>query len=124
MKIAVTCVNNEVFGHFGKCPSFMIYETDGKKVLSKELVDASGSGHSALGGFLSGHGVDVVLCGGIGQGARDVLAQAGISLVYGVTGPVDAAVEQYLSGALHSDESFQCNHHHEGEEGHQCHCGH
>jgi len=123
MKIAVTCVDNQVFGHFGKCPSFMFYETEGGKILSQKLVDASGSGHSALAGFLKDHGAELVICGGIGGGAKTALAQAGIGLVCGASGPVDTVVASYLAGTLKNDENFHCDHHdHEGEEGHSCHC--
>ena len=38
------------------------------------------------------HGVDTLICGGIGGGAQAALAEAGIKLYGGVSGDADAAV--------------------------------
>ena len=75
---------------------------------------------TSLTGFLSGLKIDVLLCGGIGAGARDALAQAGIKLCAGVTGAADDAVSAYLSGGLHDNPAAGCGHHHH-EHGHHCH---
>lgn len=55
-------------------------------VTASQVVDTNGSGHGALAGFLQAHGVDALICGGIGGGARTALAQAGITLYPGVSG--------------------------------------
>lgn len=47
MKIAVTYEDGLVFGHFGKTRQFKMYETDGEKVLTSQVVETGGSGHSA-----------------------------------------------------------------------------
>ena len=86
MKIAVTYENQEVFQHFGHCEAFKIYEIADNAVVSSEVVGTGGDGHEALAGFLRRHGVDTLICGGIGGGARMALAQAGIELYPGVTG--------------------------------------
>ncbi len=118
MKIAVTYEDGLVFGHFGKTRQFKMYETDGEKVLTSQVVETGGSGHSALAGFLRQHGVQQLICGGIGAGARTALAEAGIQLFPGVTGLADAAVEALLAGRLDYQPDIQCDHHHEGE--HTC----
>ena len=120
MIIAATTQDNEIFQHFGKCPTFTLFTVEEGRVCGKRVIDAEGSGHSALAGFLKQHDVDVVICGGIGQGARDMLADAGMQLVYGVQGNIDAAVARYIAGDLASDPAAQCDHHH--EEGHSCDC--
>ena len=43
-------------------------------------MDTNGQGHGALAGFLQMEKVDVLICGGIGGGARTALAEAGIEL--------------------------------------------
>lgn len=95
MRVAVTYENGEVYQHFGHTEQFKIYVTEEKEILSSEIVDTNGSGHGALAGMLSGQKVDTLICGGIGQGAKDALAQAGISLYGGVTGGADAAVKAF-----------------------------
>lgn len=119
MKIAVTYENGQVFQHFGHTETFKLYEAEGGRVVSSRVVPTQGAGHGALAGFLRQQGVQVLLCGGIGGGARAALAQAGIQLLPGVQGGADAAVEAYLAGNLAYDPNTQCRHHAHGE-GHQC----
>lgn len=119
MKIAVTYEDNQVFQHFGHSEQFKIYEIQDKAVVSSQVVGTGGSGHEALAGFLKRMGVEALICGGIGGGARVALAQADIQLYPGVTGEADAAVDALLKGSLDFNPDTVCNHHHEG--GHNCH---
>ncbi|MBO5667181.1 MAG: NifB/NifX family molybdenum-iron cluster-binding protein, partial [Firmicutes bacterium] len=80
----------------------------------------NGSGHGALSGFLKAHDVEVLICGGIGGGARMALAEAGIQLYPGVMGPADVRVEELLAGALAYKPDTVCNHHHDHDYGHDC----
>lgn len=122
MKIAVTYENGQVFQHFGHTEKIKIYEINGDKVVSTNILDTNGHGHSALAGFLIENDVDTLICGGIGGGARIALAEAGIRLYGGVQGDTNEAVNALLSGTLVFDPDFQCEHHnHEhGEGGHEC----
>lgn len=119
MKIAVTYENGQVFQHFGHTEQFKVYDVEDGTIISSEIVDTNGQGHGALAGFLFGGGVDVLICGGIGGGARNALAEAGIQLYPGATGDADAQVESFLKGQLVYNPNTMCNHHHEGEE-HNC----
>lgn len=123
MKIAVTYDNGNIFQHFGKTENFKVYEVEDNQVVSSEVIGSNGTGHGALAGLLSGLGVDVLICGGIGGGAQAALAEAGVELCSGAEGDVDAAVEAYLNGTLTS-AGATCDHH-DHEEGHSCgdHCG-
>lgn len=122
MKVAVTYDENEmVFQHFGHTERFKIYTVEDGKVLSGEVVDTAGAGHEALATFLARQGVDTLICGGIGGGAKTALAQAGIQLYGGVTGSADQAVEDLLAGRLVFLPDVLCSHHGEGHgEGHSC----
>ena len=118
MKIAVTYENGQIFQHFGHTEKFKVYETEGNKILSSEVIDTAGSGHGALAGFLLNNDVDVLICGGIGGGAKTALAQAGIRLLGGVSGDADQAVADYLEGRLNYNPDVMCRHHdeHHGSE--------
>ena len=123
MKIAVTYENGQVFQHFGHTEAFKIYDVEGQAVKSSSVIDTAGSGHGALAGFLKDNGVDILICGGIGGGARNALAEAGIKLLGGVSGDADEAVASYLSDSLNYDPNAECDHHgnhHHGDEN----CGH
>lgn len=119
MKIAVTYSEGKVFQHFGHSEQFKLYEVENNKVVSSEVVDTNGSGHGALAGFLKDHDVNVLICGGIGGGAKNALSQAGIDLYPGAVGDADSQVDSFLKGNLSYDPNTQCSHH-SHEEGHTC----
>ena len=90
MKIAVTYENGQVFQHFGHTEQFKVYDVQNGAVVSSQIVDTNGTGHGALAGFLKSLGVEALICGGIGGGARAALDEAGILLYPGVVGQADA----------------------------------
>ena len=118
MKIAVTYENGQVYGHFGHTEQFKIYDIVDGMLADAQVVPTNGSGHGALAGFLAGHGVDCVICGGIGPGAQMALAEAGIRLYAGCTGSADDRVSELLAGSLAHADGATCDHHH--DEGHDC----
>ena len=99
MKIAVTYENGQVFQHFGHTEAFKVYETENNEIKSESIIPTLGNGHGALAGFLKLNNVDTLICGGIGEGAKNALASAGIKLYGGVTGSADEAVKALLCGA-------------------------
>lgn len=121
MKIAVTYENGQIFQHFGHTEQFKVYEINGGKIGQTKIVGTEGSGHGALAGFLKAEGVDTLICGGIGGGAQNALAEAGIKLYGGVSGDADKAVEELLAGTLGYNPDVKCDHHdHQHGEGHSC----
>ncbi len=111
MKTAVTYDNGEVFQHFGHTEYFKIYDIDGGKVSEGKVVPTLGSGHGALAGFLKNLGVEALICGGIGGGAKMALADAGITLYCGVTGNADDAAKALADGTLNDNPDIECTHH-------------
>ena len=134
MKIAVSYEDGQIFQHFGRTEHFKLYEVEDGKVVSSRVVDTNGTGHGALGAFLSGLGADALICGGIGGGAQSAVHNAGVELYGGCSGAADEAVEAFLAGNLDYNPDVACDHHdhehgeggcggHHGEgEGHGC-CG-
>ncbi len=124
MRIAVTYEDGLVFQHFGKTKEFKIYEVDGNEIENCELITTDGEGHEALAPLLSEYDIDVVICGGLGEGAKNALAEEGIHVISGATGDANQAVKDFLSGNLTS-EGVNCDHHKDGgcgsDEG--CSCG-
>lgn len=122
MIIAVTYDNGNVFQHFGHTEQFKIYTVENNTVVSSEVVDTNGSGHGALAGFLKDRGVSTLICGGIGGGAQNALATAGIMLYGGVSGNADKAVNDLLAGKLIFNPAVKCDHHdhNHGHEGGTC----
>lgn len=120
MRIAVPYENGQVFQHFGHTRQMKVYDAENGQIVKEQVADATGSGHGALAGFLSGLKVDVLICGGIGGGAQEALAQAGIRLCGGVTGGADDAVKAFLAGTLAYNPDVRCSHHEHHGQGH---CG-
>ena len=127
MRIAVTYENGEIFQHFGHTEQFKLYDVENGKIVAEQIVDTNGSGHGALAGFLKAAQADALICGGIGMGAQNALAEAGIKLYGGVSGSADAAALALAEGRLEFDPDAKCDHHGEGHacghhhsEGHEC----
>lgn len=120
VKIAVTYENGNVFPHFGHTEQFKVYDIADGKVEAFKIIGTNGSGHGALARLLSELKVDTLICGGIGAGAQNALAEAGIKLFGGVSGSADDAVNALLAGTLAYNPDVRCNHHGHHGEGHSC----
>ena len=117
MKVAISYKDNMIFEHFGKSESFKIYTIENGEILNSEVIDTNGTGHEALALFLKDLGVDVVICGGIGDGAISALNNAGIEIISGISGEADEAARKLALDNLES-QGGHCDHHdHEDEEG-------
>ena len=121
MRIAVTYENGGIFQHFGHTAQFKVYDVVDNRVVATQIVETGASGHGALAGLLRDGDVDVLICGGIGGGAINALAMAGIDLYPGIDGSADMAVMQYLAGVLPKRTDVRCSHHdHHHGQGHTC----
>lgn len=121
MRIAVTYDNGQIFQHFGHTEQFKVYDVEDGKITAEQVVNTMGNGHGALAGFLASNQVDTLICGGIGGGAQNALAEAGIKLYGGVSGSADEAVEALIEGNLGYNPDVHCDHHGHGHgEGHNC----
>jgi len=124
MKIAITFENENVFQHFGHTKQFKLYDIENNSIVKTEVVDTNGQGHGALASFLKNLDVQVLICGGIGEGAQVALGEAGIKIFGGVNGSCDDAAKAFAAGTLEYNPNVKCNHHGEHEhshgEGHNC----
>ena len=128
MRIAVTFENGNIFQHFGHTERFKVYDIEDGKVVISAVVNTNGSGHGALAEILKNGGVDKLICGGTGAGARQALAKAGIELYGGVSGDADKAVNDFLAGSLCYNPEEECDHHGHSHgdncKDHDCTCSH
>ncbi|RPI17589.1 MAG: dinitrogenase iron-molybdenum cofactor biosynthesis protein [Acidobacteria bacterium] len=106
MKIAVTTtapdLQAQIDPRFGRCPYFLIVETDD---LSFQAVENPNLGLSSGAGIqsaqlLTEHGVKHVLTGNCGPNAHKTLLAAGIDVIVGCLGIVKDLIEQYKAGKL------------------------
>lgn len=116
MKIAVASKGNTIWGHFGHCENFNIFDTKDGEIQSVENVPNPGHRPGFLPNFLADRGVNVIIAGGMGGGAVDIFNERNVEVIVGAEGDARAAVEAYLRGELKSTGSV-C-HHHDGTGGH------
>lgn len=120
MKIAVTYDDGNIFQHFGHTEQFKVYEVENGQIISAQVISTNGSGHGALATLLADLQVDTLICGGIGAGAQNALAQAGIKLYGGAAGSADEAVAALLAGKLAFNPDVHCSHHDHEHGEHHC----
>jgi predicted Fe-Mo cluster-binding NifX family protein len=124
MKIAIPVTdNNFIDSHFGHCEFYNVYTISEKEEISEiNRVDSpQGCGcKSDIAAVLASDGVTVMLAGGIGAGAINVLNNSGIEVVRGCSGNAAEVVKLYLKGLV-EDSGSNC-HQHEAhhQDGHQC----
>lgn len=102
MKIAVAYQDGEIFGHFGHCETFAVYEY-GEYVsdCTKKLVETAGrSGHQQMAELMQELGVDAVIVGNMGGEAKAALLSMGIVPIVGYSGDADTASDLLVTGQL------------------------
>lgn len=116
-KVAIASQGENVSPHFGSCPNFNIFDIEDGAVTGSVNVESPGHDCGGLPGFLKSQGADVVVSGGMGQGALNNLQRAGMDVILGASGTAAEAAEKFARGELVSTGSL-CNHNHEHGHGH------
>ncbi len=130
MKIAVPVTSdNHIDGHFGHCESYSVFTITEKNEIAemKKVSSPQGCGcKSDIASVLAADGVAVMLAGGIGGGAINVLNNSGIEVIRGCAGDATEVVKLYLKGLV-QDSGSSCKQHeahhghgHDHEHGHTC----
>lgn len=107
-------------GHFGHCEKFVIYTIENGKAINKEIVTAPEHTHGAFPKFMAEQKVNIVITGGMGQKAMDILKANKIEVILGASGKIEDILKVYLEGNLVSDGAACAHHHHEHHEEHNC----
>ena len=106
MKICITADGNSMEANvdprFGRCAYFIFYDMETDKFETLQNTNASGMGGVGVqnGQLMAEKGVEVLLTGNLGPNAANVLQQAGIKAVTGVSGRIKDAVEDFRKGVL------------------------
>jgi predicted Fe-Mo cluster-binding NifX family protein len=109
MKIAVSTDQGSVSAHFGRCPSYAIFEINNGIIQSKEEVPNPGHQPGFLPQFLAEKGVQCIIAGGMGPRAQALFAQKNIETIIGVQGSIEDVIHKYMNQQLESGEDL-CNH--------------
>lgn len=115
MKIAVASTGAMTTEHFGHCENFNIFDAENGVITKQESIPNPGHKPGFLPNYLGDLGVNVVISGGMGQGAIDIFNQRNIEVITGASGSAEECVKRYLSGELMSTGSICHKHEHAGE---------
>ncbi len=107
MRIGITLndergLDGDVSQHFGQCQYFCIVDMDGKNIKQTKVVPNTaqhgGGGCRAVDELLQ-HNITHVISGGMGMGAQEKFASAGVK-IFGFTGKVKDAVAAFTKNTL------------------------
>lgn len=113
MKFAITYMDGNVFQHFGQTKQFKVFDSE----TGESFILGSGEySHGSLATLLQENGIGALLCGGIGDGARNMLKSRGIAVYPGQLGDVDALAKAFIDGKVVQLDRSSCDHDHD------CHC--
>ena len=105
MRIAVSAkessLDTTVDPRFGRCPYFLIVETDDSSFEAIENQNAALGGGAGIQSaqLMAEKGVKVVLTGNCGPNAYQTLSAAGIQVVVGCSGSIKEVIESFNAGA-------------------------
>ncbi len=108
MRIAISTDKDTVSMHFGRCPSFTIIDIKDGKIVNKKLIDNPGHQPGIIPQFLHQHGVQCIICGGMGNRAKTFFDEFGIQVLVGVSGNIEDVIKNIQKGTLKGGESL-CN---------------
>ncbi len=123
MKIGITLndskgLDGNVCDHFGQCSHFLIAEINNGKLVESKVVENKaqhgGGGCQGVNEILK-YDIEHVISGGMGMGAQQKFAAAGVS-IFGFSGKVKDAIDNFINKSLGG--LAECDHH-----GHQGNCG-
>ncbi len=104
MKIAVSSTGSsldaEVEPRFGRCPYFIIADTETEEfeVMDNASAMAAGGAGIAAAQAIASKGAQAVLTGHCGPNAHQALSAAGIAIITDVSGKVKDAIDAFRSG--------------------------
>jgi predicted Fe-Mo cluster-binding NifX family protein len=115
VKIAIPVEGERLCGHFGQCTRFAFFDVDPSsgQIVARNDLPAPEHQPGVLPQWLSEQGTSVVIAGGIGARACDLLEANQVIVISGA--PEDdprALVTSYLGGGLSPDANSCTNHDH------------
>lgn len=103
MRFAIPLADGRLCPHFGHCQSFALIDadTEAREITGRGEVDAPPHQPGLLPRWLTEHGANVIIAGGMGGRAKDLFAGHGIEVIVGA--PVetpDELVLAHINGTL------------------------
>jgi len=110
LRIALPVDGNNLSSHFGHSPEFALFDVKDNAITANGLAEPPPHSPGAIPSWLREKGVNVVIAGGIGRRAVDMLKSSGIEVVVGApAGTPEDVVKAYLAGTLATGDNI-CDH--------------
>ena len=100
MKLAISVFHSKISPRFDQTQEFVLIETEGSSVVSKEQMATAGWAVTAKMKQLVNMGIDTLICGGIDRASMQYLSFNSIKIYSWVTGEVDDAVACFLNNRM------------------------
>ncbi len=116
MKICITSqgdnLDSEIDPRFGRAAYFLIVDTDNmeEEAIKNPYVQAGGGAGIQSAQIVANREIQAVITGNIGPNAFQVLKEAGVNVITGVSGIVKSSVLSYNKGEFKESEEPTVNH--------------
>lgn len=123
MKIAIPLANDQLCMHFGHCEKFAVIEVNeaAKKIVKCEKMVPPPHEPGVIPRWIASLDVDMVIAGGMGPMAQQLLAAQGIKVLAGASPAApEELVGSWFNGTLECGVNV-CDHGHGHDHGHSCH---
>jgi ATP-binding protein involved in chromosome partitioning len=112
MRYAVPVAGGQLSPHFGHCEYFAFFDVEeqSRKITNKETIPSPEHQPGLLPAWLAEKGATIIIAGGMGPRAVDLLHENGIEVVLGaMESDPEQAVLSHLSGSLGTGDNV-CDH--------------
>lgn len=100
MTLAIAADAEKIATHFGRCEHYVLYEIEDDTVKTIKTIESPPHEKGLMPKLLKDNGVVVLLCGGIGRRAKDLLCEYEITCYPNLKGTLDEAVEAFINNTL------------------------
>jgi len=108
--LVVPVSGGKLASHFGHCEQFAFMETQDHKIAGTDMRTPPAHEPGVLPQWLYDQGADVVIVGGMGERAQELLREKGLEVIIGAPmDPPESLANQYLSNTLVSGANV-CDH--------------
>jgi len=106
LKIAISTDSGKVCAHFGRAPEFTFLTIENNEIIGKEVLPNPGHTVGSIPKFLSEHGANYIIAGGMGSRAVEFFNQYNIEVITGVEGTIENVTKEFINGTLEGTEGI------------------
>jgi len=106
LKIAISTDSGKVCAHFGRAPEFTFVTIENSEIIGKDVLPNPGHTVGSIPKFLSEHGANYIIAGGMGSRAVEFFNQYNIEVITGIEGTIENVTKEFINGTLKGSEAI------------------